>query len=139
MQTTTETRTALIDGMLQELEQEAQTTRRVLALVRDEHLGWRPHPRKRGRSASSRCTSRSCMVASRRSRPSPRLRRRSSSIPIRPRAAELIPTFDASIAKTRELLGGMDDATADGDVAVEEPATARSSRFLESRSCDRSC
>ena len=28
MQTTTETRSALIDGMLQELDQEAQTTRR---------------------------------------------------------------------------------------------------------------
>ena len=34
---------ALIDGMLQELEQEAQTTRRVLERVPQAHLAWKPH------------------------------------------------------------------------------------------------
>jgi len=34
---------ALIDGMLQELEQETQTTRRVLERVPDNQLAWRPH------------------------------------------------------------------------------------------------
>ncbi len=34
---------ALIDGLLQELQQEAQTTRRVLERVPDAHLGWKPH------------------------------------------------------------------------------------------------
>src|SRR5678816_4688581 len=34
---------ALIDTLLQELEQEAQTTRRVLERVPDAHLGWKPH------------------------------------------------------------------------------------------------
>ena len=38
---------ALIDGMLQELEQEAQTTRRVLERVPDDQLAWRPHPKAR--------------------------------------------------------------------------------------------
>ena len=38
---------ALIDGMLQELEQEAQTTRRVLERVPDNQLGWRPHQKAR--------------------------------------------------------------------------------------------
>jgi uncharacterized damage-inducible protein DinB len=31
------------EGLLQELEQEAHTTRRVLARVPQEHLEWRPH------------------------------------------------------------------------------------------------
>jgi len=34
---------AFIDGMLQELEQEAQTTRRVLERVPDNRLTWKPH------------------------------------------------------------------------------------------------
>ena len=34
---------ALIDGMLQELEQEAQTTKRVLERVPQAHLVWKPH------------------------------------------------------------------------------------------------
>ena len=38
---------ALIDGMLQELEDEAVTTRRVLERVPDNRLGWRPHPKAR--------------------------------------------------------------------------------------------
>ena len=38
---------ALIDGMLQELEQESQTTRRVLERVPDNQLTWRPHPKAR--------------------------------------------------------------------------------------------
>ena len=38
---------ALIDVMLQELELEAQTTRRVLERVPDNHLEWRPHAKAR--------------------------------------------------------------------------------------------
>ncbi len=38
---------ALIDGLLQELEQEAETTRRVLERVPDDRLAWRPHPKAR--------------------------------------------------------------------------------------------
>src|SRR5262245_53917347 len=37
----------IIDGLLQELEQEAQTTRRVLERVPDHKLNWRPHPKAR--------------------------------------------------------------------------------------------
>ena len=32
-----------IEDLLQELEQEAQTTRRVLERVPDDRLDWRPH------------------------------------------------------------------------------------------------
>jgi uncharacterized damage-inducible protein DinB len=35
----------IVQGMLQELEEEAQTTRRVLERVPDAHLDWRPHPK----------------------------------------------------------------------------------------------
>ena len=38
---------AIIEGMLQELEQEAQTTRRVLERVPGDKLTWRPRPKAR--------------------------------------------------------------------------------------------
>ena len=34
---------SVIQGLLQELEQEAQTTRRVLERVPDNRLDWKPH------------------------------------------------------------------------------------------------
>jgi len=37
----------LIEGLLQEFEREAQTTRRVLERVPNDKLGWRPHPKAR--------------------------------------------------------------------------------------------
>ena len=54
---------AMIDGMLQELEQEAQTTRRVLERVPDDQLAWRPHEKART-LGSWRCTSRPCPAGS---------------------------------------------------------------------------
>jgi uncharacterized damage-inducible protein DinB len=36
---------AIAETLLQELEQEAQATRRVLERVPDAHLDWRPHPK----------------------------------------------------------------------------------------------
>ena len=38
---------ALIESILQELEQETQTTRCVLERVPDNHLTWRPHEKAR--------------------------------------------------------------------------------------------
>ena len=37
----------IIDSLLLELDQEAETTRRVLERVTDEHLNWRPHTKAR--------------------------------------------------------------------------------------------
>ena len=35
----------IINGLLAELEQEAQTTRRVLERIPQAHLSWKPHPK----------------------------------------------------------------------------------------------
>ena len=100
---------AIIDGMLQELEMEAQTTRRVLERVPDDKLTWRPHARARtlGELALhiaqvpgnvAQIAAQSQVQAPKFSDPSPR------------RASELIPALDQSVAKAKSLLGGMDDA-----------------------------
>ncbi|MEO8260107.1 MAG: DinB family protein [Acidobacteriota bacterium] len=101
---------ALIDGMLQELDQEARTTRRLLERVPDDQLGWRPHQKARtlGELAlhvASVPGSVAELIAS----PSPA--QVPTFIETSPRsAAELIPALDQSLGKAREALGGMDDA-----------------------------
>ena len=102
---------AIIDGMLQELEQEAQTTRRVLARVPESKLAWRPHKKARtlgelalhvamvpGRVAE--------FVAS----PSPAQAPQFTD-PSPKSVAELVPTLEQSVAMARKALGDMDDAT----------------------------
>jgi uncharacterized damage-inducible protein DinB len=100
---------ALIDGLLQELEQEAQTTRRVLERVPENQLTWRPHDKARtlGELALHVATvpggvaelaAQSTVQAPQFSDPSPAT------------AAELVPTLDKAIEKAKSLLGGMDDA-----------------------------
>jgi len=101
---------ALIDGLLQELEMEAQTTRRVLERVPDAQLAWRPHGKARtlGELALHVATvpggvaeiaAQSQVQVPQFTDPSPTS------------AAELIPALDQSVAKAKSLLGGMDDAT----------------------------
>jgi uncharacterized damage-inducible protein DinB len=101
---------ALIDGMLQELEQEAQTTRRVLARVPDNQLTWRPHKKARTLGelalhvaivpgAVATMAAQPQMQAPQFIDPSPNS------------ASELIPALDESIEKAKSVLTGMDDAT----------------------------
>lgn len=91
---------------LQELEQEAESTRRVLARVPDEHLGWRPHPRSMtlgqlalhvattpGEVASMAASSPVSMPSTARPQPSSR--------------AELLTGLDRSLAQARTILEGM--------------------------------
>jgi uncharacterized damage-inducible protein DinB len=100
---------ALIDGMLQELEQEAQTTRRVLERVPDNQLSWRPHEKARtlGELAlhvamvpgavAELIGTQSTVQAPTFTELSPKS------------ASELVPALDESIAKATKVLGGMDD------------------------------
>ena len=101
----------LIDGLLQELEQESQTTRRVLERVPGDRLTWKPHAKARtlGELAlhvASVPGGVAQLVAS----PSP------AQVPnfVEPSlksAAELIPKLDWAIAKAKEVLGPLSDAT----------------------------
>jgi uncharacterized damage-inducible protein DinB len=101
---------ALIDGMLQEFEQETQTTRRVLERVPDNQLAWRPHEKARTLGELALHVAMvpggvAELVAS----PSPAQAPQFTD-PSPTSASELIPALDQSIAKVKEVLGGMDDA-----------------------------
>ncbi len=101
---------AMIDAMLQELEQEAHTTRRVLERVPNERLTWKPHDKARTLGelalhvamvpgAVAEIAARSQTEAPTFVDPSPK------------HAAELVPALNESIAKARRALGGMSDET----------------------------
>lgn len=101
---------AIIDGMLQELEEEAQTTRRVLQRVPDNQLSWRPHEKARTLGELALHVAMvpggvADLVAS----PSP-AQAPDFTDPSPTSASELIPALDQSIARAKKVLGGMDDA-----------------------------
>ena len=102
---------ALIDGLLQELEQETQTTRRVLERVPADQLAWRPHEKARtlGELALHVATVPGA-VAQLVAAPSPAQMPRFTD-PTPQSASELIPALDRSIANAKQVLGAMDDAT----------------------------
>ena len=102
---------ALIDGLLNELEQEAMTTRRVLERVPENKLGWRPH--QKARTLGELALHIAMVpggVAELIASPSPAQAPQFID-PSPTSASELIPALDQSIAKARKVLGGMDDET----------------------------
>jgi uncharacterized damage-inducible protein DinB len=101
---------AFIDGILQELEQEAQTTRRVLERVPESHMSWKPHAKSMslGQLALHVATTPGG-VAEIASQPSIQLP--PFTQPAATSTAEVLQALDDSVARARQLLGGMDDAT----------------------------
>ncbi len=99
---------ATIDVMLQELEQEALTTRRVLERVPDNQLGWKPHQKSMtlGQLALHVATV-PAGVAEMVTQPSMQLPKFNQ--PSATTAAELIPALEQSVRRAKELLRGMDD------------------------------
>ena len=102
----------IIDALLQELDQEAQTTRRVLERVPEGQLGWKPHAKSMslGQLALHIATTPGSVaeIAARHGMDeAPTFVQPSAQS-----AAELLPTLDESLAKARTILGGMDDRQA---------------------------
>ena len=100
---------AIIDGMLQELEQEAQTTRRVLERVPQAHLTWKPHEKSMslGQLALHIATvpgNVAQMIAQ------PSMQRPAFGHPAATQASELLPALENSLKQARAALGAMDDA-----------------------------
>jgi uncharacterized damage-inducible protein DinB len=99
----------IIDSLLQELEQEAKTTKRVLERVPEGQLAWKPHPKSMslGQLALHIATVPGG-VAQMAAQPGvdgpPSFIQPSATT-----AAELVPALEQSIAQARQLLGGMSD------------------------------
>ena len=103
---------AIIDGMLQELEQEALTTRRVLERVPADKLAWRPHAKARTLGQLAQHVAGvpgnvANLVAS----PSPAQAPDFAEPPSPTNTSDLLPELDRSVANAKKVLGGMNDAT----------------------------
>jgi uncharacterized damage-inducible protein DinB len=98
-----------IETLLQELEQEAKTTRRVLARVPEDRLGWKPH--EKSMSLGQLALHIAILpggiaeMAGRSSIPVPQFNYETPTS-----AAELVPQLEQSVARAKEMLGAMDDA-----------------------------
>jgi uncharacterized damage-inducible protein DinB len=100
----------MIDGLLAELEQEAETTRRVLERIPQAHLSWKPHPKSMslGQLALHVATVPGNVAEF----------AAQDTIPVPPNfvqpeaatAAELVPSLTESVGRARRVLGGFDDA-----------------------------
>jgi uncharacterized damage-inducible protein DinB len=101
---------AIAESLLQELETEAATTRRILARVPDDQLGWKPHPRSfsLGQLALhiAQVPGAVAELSTQSPRPVPVFAQASATS-----AAELIPALEQSLATARRVLGGADDAS----------------------------
>jgi uncharacterized damage-inducible protein DinB len=100
----------MIDGLLAELEQEADTTRRVLERIPQAHLSWKPHPKSMSLGQLSlhvaTVPGNVAELAAMDTIPEP-------PAFVQPEAAtasELVPALAESVAKARRLLGGFEDA-----------------------------
>ena len=100
----------IIDGLLAELEQEAETTRRVLERIPQAHLSWKPHPKSMslGQLALHVATVPGSVaeLAAVDTVPEPP----SFVQPEAATATELVPSLRESVEKAKRALGGFDDA-----------------------------
>jgi uncharacterized damage-inducible protein DinB len=100
---------AMIDSLLQELEQEAHTTRRVLERVPDNQLGWRPHKKARTLGELALHVAGTPGAVATLAAQS-EIQAPTFTDPVPKSSSELIPALDESIATAKRLLGTMDDA-----------------------------
>jgi uncharacterized damage-inducible protein DinB len=104
----------MIAGLLAELEQEAETTRRVLERIPQAHLSWKPHPKSMslGQLALHVATVPGTVaeLAAMDTIPEPP----SFVQPEAATSAELLPSLTDSVATAKRALGGFDDAKMSG-------------------------
>ena len=98
-----------IESLLQELEQEAQTTRRVLERVPEDRLAWKPHDKSMSLGQLALHVATTPGFVAEFSQQSP-FQMAKFTQPSATSAAELMRALDESIGKARKILRGMDDA-----------------------------
>jgi uncharacterized damage-inducible protein DinB len=99
----------MIDVLLAEMDQEAQSTARVLERVPQAQLAWRPHPKSMslGQLALHVATipGNVAELAAKDSIPEPPRSTEAAATT----ASELVPTLKASLAKAHKALGNLED------------------------------
>ena len=99
----------MIDALIQELEEEAETTRRVLERVPADKLAWKPHDKSMSLGQLALHVAVVPGALAEASRQSP-FEAPDFTHPSATSAAELVPALEKSVARAREILSSMDDA-----------------------------
>ena len=94
--------------MTQELEQEAQTTRRLLERVPGAHLAWKPHAKARALGELAMHVAVVPGAVAELAATSP-VQAPDFRDPTLTHAADLLPALDDSIARAKAVLAGLDD------------------------------
>ena len=97
------------EALIRELEQEAQTTRRVLERVPGDQLGWKPHDKSMSLGQLALHIATVPGNVAELSEKSPH-QIPAFTQPSAASAAELLPALDDSIARAKAVLGRLDDA-----------------------------
>ena len=99
---------SIASALLAELEQESKTTRRVLERVPQAHLAWKPHAKSMSLGQLALhvaiAPGNVAELVARDSVEPPK-----GIFPEASTAAELVPALEASVAKAKQHLSGMDD------------------------------
>ena len=104
---------SMIDALIQELEQEAQTTRRVLERVPGDRLTWKPHVKSMSLGQLALHVATTPGMVSDIVRQSP-FSMPEFTQPSAATAAELVPALDASVAKAKANLRAIGDGGLSG-------------------------
>src|SRR5262245_53444274 len=99
----------IVDALIAELTQEAQTTRRVLERVPDDKLSWKPHPKSMslGQLAQHVATTPAIAVSM--------VMKEAFDLadiheqPAAEKASDLLPALDQAIAQAKSVLNDLDD------------------------------
>src|ERR1700687_3817855 len=99
----------VVDSILKELDQEAQTTRRVLDRIPEDKLGWKPHPKSYslGQLALHIASVPGNVAAA----DSQETVEAPGFTQVEPKSRqEVLDTFSNSLASAKDILNKMDDA-----------------------------
>jgi uncharacterized damage-inducible protein DinB len=126
----------MIEMLMQELEQESQTTRRVLERVPDDRLAWKPHAKSMSLGQLAMHVATTPGGVSGMVRQSPFTMPQFTQ-PAAATAAELLPALDESVAQAKENLRAIGDAglsgiwrVVDGDREVMAMPVSAVLRFI---------
>ncbi|HKX83142.1 MAG TPA: DinB family protein [Pyrinomonadaceae bacterium] len=122
----------IADSILMEMDQEAETTKRLFAVIPDDKLDWRPHPKARtlGELAMhvAQIPGGVAEIANLDSKEAGTF----PTDPVATSRATILAAFDASLKKGKEIVGATDDARAmaewklvkDGETLMAMPRVA---------------
>ncbi len=105
-------KTTIADSIVMEMDQEAETTRRLFNVIPEDKLGWRPHPKARslGELAMHVATIPGSVAGL-----AELDSKEAGTFPIDPEAtsrAQIIEVFEDSLKKGKEIVASADDARA---------------------------